>query len=37
VVILANRRYRILDSEMRRTGAGAVGPRADAMFDLTNP
>jgi acetolactate synthase-1/2/3 large subunit len=25
VVILANRRYRILDIEMRRTGAGAVG------------
>ena len=37
VVILANRRYRILDIEMARTGAGAVGPRGDAMFDLTNP
>jgi acetolactate synthase-1/2/3 large subunit len=37
IVILANRRYRILDIEMRRTGAGAVGPRADRMIDLTNP
>jgi acetolactate synthase-1/2/3 large subunit len=37
VVVLANRRYRILDIEMRRTGAGAVGPRADEMIDLTNP
>ena len=37
VVILANRRYRILDIEMRRTGAGKVGPRADEMIDLTRP
>jgi acetolactate synthase I/II/III large subunit len=37
IVILANRRYRILDIEMRRTGAGAVGPRAGEMIDLTNP
>jgi acetolactate synthase I/II/III large subunit len=37
VVILANRRYRILDIEMRRTGAGAVGSRAEEMIDLTNP
>ena len=37
VVILANRRYRILDVEMRRTGAGAVGPRADRMLDLSDP
>lgn len=37
IVILANRRYRILDIEMSRTGAGAVGPRADQMLDLTNP
>ena len=37
VVILANRRYRILDIEMERTGAGAVGPRAEEMIDLTDP
>ncbi len=36
-VILSNRRYRILDIEMRRTGAGAVGPRANEMIDLTRP
>jgi acetolactate synthase-1/2/3 large subunit len=36
-VILANRRYRILDIEMRRTGAGMVGPRADEMIDLGRP
>ena len=36
-VILANRRYRILDIEMQRTGAGPVGPRADQMMDLTHP
>jgi acetolactate synthase-1/2/3 large subunit len=37
VVILSNRRYRILDVEMQRTGAGAIGPLADQMLDLTNP
>lgn len=37
VVVLANRRYRILDIEMRRTGAGTVGPRAEEMIDLTDP
>jgi acetolactate synthase-1/2/3 large subunit len=37
IVILANRRYRILDIEMRRTGAGAVGPRAGEMIDLSHP
>lgn len=37
IVILANRRYRILDIEMRRTGAGTVGPRAEEMIDLANP
>jgi acetolactate synthase-1/2/3 large subunit len=36
-VILANRRYRILDIEMRRTGAGTVGPCADRMIDLADP
>jgi acetolactate synthase-1/2/3 large subunit len=37
IVILANRRYRILEIEMQRTGAGAVGPRADRMIDLSHP
>ncbi len=37
IVILANRRYRILDVEMGRTKSGNVGPRADQMLDLTNP
>ena len=37
VVILANRRYRILDIEMQRTGAGAGGPRAEEMIDLADP
>jgi acetolactate synthase-1/2/3 large subunit len=37
VVILANRRYRILEIETRRTGAGEIGPRADEMMDLTRP
>ncbi len=37
VVILANRRYRILDIEMKRTGAGKVGPQADRMLDLSDP
>ena len=36
-IVLANRRYRILDIEMQRTGAGAVGPRAGEMIDLTRP
>ena len=36
-VILANRRYRILDIEMRRTGAGAVGPLAERMIDIGQP
>jgi acetolactate synthase-1/2/3 large subunit len=37
IVILANRRYRILEIEMQRTGAGAVGLRADRMIDLSDP
>jgi acetolactate synthase I/II/III large subunit len=37
VVILANRRYRILEIESRRTGAAEIGPRADDMMDLTRP
>jgi acetolactate synthase-1/2/3 large subunit len=36
-VILANRRYRILEVEMRRTGAGAPGPLASCMIDIGNP
>jgi acetolactate synthase-1/2/3 large subunit len=37
VVILANGRYRILDVEMDRTGAGAIGARANDMLDLRRP
>jgi acetolactate synthase-1/2/3 large subunit len=36
-VIFANRRYRILDVEMRRTRAGAVGPAAERMIDIGEP
>jgi len=36
-VILANRRYRILDVEMRRTGAQGLGPRANDMIDIGRP
>ncbi len=36
-VILANRRYRILDVEMRRTGASTIGARANDMLDLRRP
>jgi acetolactate synthase-1/2/3 large subunit len=36
-VILANRRYRILEVEMQRTGAGAIGPRAGEMIDIGRP
>jgi acetolactate synthase-1/2/3 large subunit len=36
-VILANRRYRILDIEMRRTGASTVGARANDMIDIGRP
>jgi acetolactate synthase-1/2/3 large subunit len=35
VVILANRRYKILEIETRRTGAGEIGPKANDMMDLT--
>jgi acetolactate synthase-1/2/3 large subunit len=37
VVIFNNRRYRILDIEMQRTAAAAVGPRADRMIDIGEP
>ncbi len=36
-VILANRRYRILEMETRRTGAGEIGPKANDMMDLRRP
>lgn len=36
-VIFANRRYRILDIEMRRTGAKGIGAKANEMLDLTRP
>jgi acetolactate synthase I/II/III large subunit len=36
-VIFANRRYRILDIEMRRTGAPSVGKAANDMLDLGRP
>ena len=37
VVIFANRRYRILDVEMKRTGSGALGALADSMLDIGRP
>jgi acetolactate synthase I/II/III large subunit len=36
-VIFANRRYRILDVEMKRTGAAAIGPLANDMIDIGRP
>jgi acetolactate synthase-1/2/3 large subunit len=36
-IVFANRRYRILDVEMERTGAATVGPLADRMLDLADP
>ena len=36
-VILANRRYRILDIEMQRTGAKGFGAKAESMLDIGNP
>jgi acetolactate synthase-1/2/3 large subunit len=36
-VIVANRRYRILDIEMRRTGANGFGEIANNMIDLGRP
>jgi acetolactate synthase-1/2/3 large subunit len=37
IVVLANRRYRILEIEMTRTGSGRIGPHADALMDLRRP
>ena len=36
-VILSNRRYRILEIEMQRTGAGAIGEAANDMIDIGRP
>jgi acetolactate synthase I/II/III large subunit len=36
-VIFANRRYAILDVEMRRTGAHGFGPAAAQLIDIGNP
>jgi len=36
-VIFANRSYRILNVELRRTGAGEAGPQAAAMMDIGRP
>lgn len=36
-VIFANRRYRILDIEMQRTGVTGVGPAAGQMIDIGEP
>lgn len=36
-VIFANKRYQILDIEMRRTGANGFGERAKEMVDISRP
>jgi acetolactate synthase-1/2/3 large subunit len=36
-VIFANRRYGILDIEMRRTGANGLGPAAGKLIDIGSP
>ena len=36
-VVLANRKYRILNIEYQRVGAGAPGTRARSMMDIDNP
>ena len=36
-IIIANRRYAILDIEMRRAGVKEIGRRADAMIDISRP
>jgi acetolactate synthase-1/2/3 large subunit len=37
VVVCANRRYRILQAELARSGITAPGPKAQALTDLTQP
>jgi acetolactate synthase-1/2/3 large subunit len=36
-IVFANREYKILSVEMARVGVEQPGPKANAMFDLTNP
>jgi len=36
-VILSNRRYKILEHEYFKTGANALGAKADKLFDIGNP
>jgi acetolactate synthase-1/2/3 large subunit len=36
-VILSNRSYAILNLELTRVGAGAGGPRAESLLELSNP
>jgi acetolactate synthase-1/2/3 large subunit len=36
-IVLANRRYAILEGEYRRTGAGEPSPKGRALFELTRP
>ncbi len=36
-VVYANRSYAILNIEMERVGAGALGPKAHSVLDLRNP
>jgi acetolactate synthase I/II/III large subunit len=36
-VILSNRAYAILNLELSRVGAGAGGPRAEHMLELSSP
>lgn len=36
-IVFNNRSYAILNMELGRTGAGAGGPKARSMFDLSNP
>ncbi|MEX1256952.1 MAG: acetolactate synthase large subunit [Gemmatimonadota bacterium] len=36
-IVLANRKYAILEGEYRRTGAGEPSPKGRALFELTRP
>lgn len=37
IVIIANRRYAILDIEMRRAGVAQIGDKAERMIDISRP